>query len=437
MKRTIVVCVAAGLGVVLTGGFNDPGGRGDTTQLLTGALAPRDIFFYFRERLPDDPFYYEEPESLYASVREPFTRYYPYETAQRIVTLFSSARVDLGIWPDSAQSGVLVRQVFDGSAGDAAGLLPDDTITHVGTVPCAGLSLDSTADLLSGTAGETLVLRVRRATGEGTLDAVLVEYLAPTVVVDSVDTAVAYLWLMEFTDETNDAGGSAGEFHKALERTAWAEYTILDLRDNGGGLVSQCLEICGEFVPAGTAVVKASERQLDSSGSGPQRSYFGTTVDTVWATTKAGIAQQRRLYVLVNEWTASASEILVSCLRDYRSEDVTIVGATTYGKGRGQYFFGYNFDTEEFYLIDRGMARVTFTVLEPVYGAPYDSIGIVPDVVAGDGESALSVAMARIDQQRGGAITKSRAVAGRVTAIERSRGELSRDEWEPLCVDDR
>jgi len=410
----------------------------EPSQALVDAWMLLDIYFYFRDRLPEDPFFYDEPEALYMSVNEPYTVYYPHWFAEeRIVPLFSSSVANLGIWPDSVMSGVLVRQVFEGSAAEAAGLLPHDTITHVNGASCVGLSLDSASELLSGRGGETLVLALRRPSGEATVNAVLTEYMAPTVLVDSIDTAVAYIWLKEFSDDTKHSAGSAGEFHEALERTAWAEYTILDLRDNGGGLLDQCLDISGEFVPVGTAVVEASERRPDSSVSRGRVRYFGRTVDTVWSTTEAGVAQQRRFHVLVNEWSASASEILVSCLRDYRSDDITIVGTTTYGKARGQYIIGYDFDTGEFFLADEGLARITFSRITPVYGAPYDSVGITPDVVIGEGQSALAVAMERIDQERSTTVAKSRLRAARLAAIERSRTALRRETWLPLCIGGR
>jgi C-terminal processing protease CtpA/Prc len=140
--------------------------------------------------------------------------------------------------------------------------------------------------------------------------------------------------------------------------------------------------------------------------------------------------------VLVDGGTASASEVLASCLRDWRSEDITLVGTRTYGKGRGQYLIGYDSDTDEYFLADGGVARMTFSILRPVLGVPYDSIGMVPDRSIAAGEDALDVALAVI----AGSVPKySQAAAARSARVARLAlltGQLRPACTEPLLIGD-
>jgi len=401
-----------------------------SSQAVEDAWTFLDWFLVFRERLPAEPMAYETPPELYASVREPYTVYYTHPQAEVLVSLLTSETVDAGVHLDSVRYGAAVLEVYAGSPAEAAGIRVGDTILSVNGVSCAGQPVDTVLEWLTGAPGERLQLAVWRSTGQVAITVVLAAYLAPTVFTDSLDSAVAYVALSGFFDETPDIAGSAGEFHAALARTAWARYTIVDLRDNPGGYVTQCLRIAGEFVPLGTAVVRTTERQVFEGVPGDETSWYGATVDTVLRTDYAGIAQARRCYVLVDSMTASASEILLSCLHDYRALDVTSVGTVTYGKGRGQVILGYDWDLEEYQLTDGGMARITSMLLTPVAGAPYDMVGIMPHVLIQPGQDALDTTLVMISRELGRPLAKS-SLAGAVPAPRRAGPR------EPLLIDDR
>ncbi len=404
------------------------------SQAVADAWQFLDWFFVFRERLPADPYEFVSPVSMYRAVNERFTRYYTNEEARYVFAQLSSSSVGMGVLLDSVAPGLLVKQVCPDSPAELAGVHKRDTILSIDDSLCAGRPFGVALSWIAGQQDDRRALWLRGEAGERTVVVTLGPYTAPTVFVDTVDTAVAYIALSGFLNQTTVAGGSASEFSGALYATLWADYTILDLRGNGGGYVDQCLRICGEFVPLGTSAIRATERELRGTAQGGDTVWTAVTVDTVWRTETSGIAQSRRCYVLVDTNTASASEVLVSCLRDWRSSDTRTVGIRTFGKGRGQYLIGYDDEADEYFLSDGGVARVTFSVLNPVLGEPYDSIGITPDVVVGPGEDALEVAIGLIR----GSVPKTTADAAachaRVASINRLAGQLRSHAAPPALI---
>ncbi|MBD3243558.1 MAG: PDZ domain-containing protein [Chitinivibrionales bacterium] len=407
----------------------DPVSPGYNWQAVQDAWWILDVYFIFRDQLPAGPEDFSDPVTLFESVDEPWTNYYSHELATRYVAYMSTERGGIGILLDSVASGVLIEQVFAGSPGEQAGLLAGDTIVAVSGQNTAGVPMETVTEWLGGEVGETKILVVRRDDGDHTITVTLGTYLAPSVFTDSLDSTIAYIALSVFSQTTIDSAGSWGEFRDALEQTAWADYTILDLRDNGGGSVSQCLDITGEFVPVNTPVIRSREREYVSSGDS------GRTIDTTWYTSQAGVAGQRKVYVLVDDYTASASELLLSCLREQRS-DIVSVGITTYGKARSQYVFGYDWEEQVYYLADRGLATVTFSLLSPVSGVGYDLTGITPDHVTATSEEALDRAIALIRVEQGGGITKSLAVRRKLDYLERARMAIGPEIRRPLAVYD-
>lgn len=342
-----------------------------------------DIYFIFRTRMPSDLYAFSNAGELYASVDEPWTVYYPRDAAAYFMSQLTTRSGGIGILLDSTRSGYVINDVFPQSPGEQAGLRRRDTIITIDSVSCVGMSREKTLQLIKGPTGAEKVLDVKREADTVRIAVTLGEYLAPSVHVDTLDSAVAYILVRTFSDCTLVAGGTAAEFHSALEQTQWAGGTIVDLRGNPGGGVAQCLKVAGEFVPAGTPVIKVSERTLDSARHGSRTQYFGTTVDSTWATSETGIALQRNFAVLVDRGTASAAEIVVAALHEYRS-DITTVGDTTFGKGRAQ--------VVAYPSPDSGLAKVTAALLKSAGGEEYDLVGIPPDRVAADNEDPLEVA---------------------------------------------
>lgn len=341
-------------------------------------------FFIFRDRLPPDLYAFSTPQELYKSVKERWTEFFDPGKAREFSAMLTTTHEEggIGIRIDSMANGYLVKELFPASPGEKAGLQVFDTIMRVNDIEVAGMERYNFRMLLKGEIGSQVLLRIKRSGDQKNINVTRGTYTSPSVFVDSIDTATALIFLTGFYLETNKPGGSAAEFSKALDSTGWAKNTIIDLRDNPGGYVDQSRSIIGELVPAGTPIVRVHKRQVNEKGD----SVF--TVDSTYLAKGGAKAADRKLFLLIDNYTASAAEIMVSCLM--QREGVTVVGERTFGKGRGQFVI-WNPD-------DSSLCKITCMTLTPAdTNAPsYDTIGIDPEVQS-VGRDAFDVAMELIN----------------------------------------
>jgi carboxyl-terminal processing protease len=373
------------------------------------------VFFIFQERLPANPNVYKTPLELYQSVKDPYTRYLNETQAQSLLNGLTTENGGIGILIDSVATGYVIKQVFKKSPGEKAGLLAGDTIQKADGVSLAGISLDSLPNYTGGPLGSTKVLTIMRTTGLVSISVILGTYLAPSVQTDSLDSNTAYIMLTIFSDSTSHPLGSAGEFADALDKTAWARYTLLDIRHNYGGALGQCVSIVSQFVSNTTKIINVKERDLDSLRPN------GFTIENYLYAEYGQKAIDRKFYVLVDDYSASASELLVSCLKDRRSQTVKIVGTKTYGKGSGWTYL----DTPQ-----NALVTITMMLFTPIFGTGYNLIGITPDIYVDTTKDAKLVALDLIGN---GGLGKKSAVVER-RHFEWYRQQLLPKPWVPMCV---
>jgi carboxyl-terminal processing protease len=372
--------------------------------------------FVYQERLPANPYVYATPLELYQSVNDTYTRYWNPAEATSLLASLTTQSGGIGIFIDSVATGYLVKQVFKNSPGEKAGLLAGDTIQTANGRSVAGVLQDSLSQYLGGNQGDSMSLLVNRNGTLLTIRVILGTYFAPSVVFEALDSSVAYIALRQFSEETLHPLGSTGEFSDALDSTAWAQYTVLDLRGNTGGAVTQCISITSQFVPLNTVIITTKERDADSLHPN------GITIDSELDAVAGQKALTRKFEVLVDHYTASASEILVNCLRERRASTVKTIGTLTYGKGSG---WGY-VDTPK-----NGLVTITTLLLIPVINPIYNHIGITPDVVVDSTTDALTIALSDIG---GGGLGKRLAISKNVNRINRMLDQLPKQSKIPMCI---
>ena len=227
-----------------------------------------------------------------------------------------------GNHPDFEGIGASVTQVdgrivvlgpLPGSPASDAGLMPGDVVVSVDGRSIEGLTLDETVALIRGPKGTPVVLGVSRA---GISRPVELPIVRGTISVDSVHSRIlpggfGYVRLSSFDAET----GAGLRDAVAELRGLGAEGLVLDLRNNGGGLVTAAVSIVSEFVEEGVVI-----RWVDAHGD-----------ETVEYVDGEGTAYDLPLVVLVNGFSASASEVVAGALQDHGR--ARIVGARTFGKG--------------------------------------------------------------------------------------------------------
>ncbi len=194
---------------------------------------------------------------------------------------------------------------------DEAGIAEGDMITEVSGTFTRGLSQDAIIQLLRGGNGSVVRLVVRREGADRQVSVIRASVHAPTVVVKSLPGNIGYIFVAVFAQPTAD------EFAAALERLQkeQARAIVLDLRDDGGGYVSAAVSIASHFFGTG-AVVTSLPR------TGPTITQYSDD-ETPQVTLPVA--------VLVNGYTASASEILAGALHDNHA--ATLFGTRTFGKG--------------------------------------------------------------------------------------------------------
>ncbi|MBN2105654.1 PDZ domain-containing protein [bacterium] len=371
-----------------------------------------DIYFLFRDQLPQADNYHD-PAKLFKAADEPYTNYYSRDEAQRILNMLNTEDTGIGIIVDSTSTGYTIEYVVTDSPADQAGLMVKDTIVAVNDVSIQGMPYDSLDPFLSGTIGDKKTLTIHRPdVGEVKIQVILGPFYEPTVFIDSLASNVAYIYLSTFLTETGTPGGSSEEFRTALAQTNWADYTILDLTYNTGGELYQAVQITGEFFHEETPMIIARQRIPDESGTA------GITIEDTVRSSFEGNAIGRNFVVLFNEYSASATELLIAALRSLR-KDILLIGETTYGKARAQIFASTPME---------GLATVTFTLFKPLDGISYDMVGIDPDIPLSADEDGIDLALEQIES----GLTKQTAVRSKIRKILALHQHQSRKPGLPL-----
>jgi carboxyl-terminal processing protease len=252
--------------------------------------------------------------AMVASLNDPYSRYYSPSAYRAFLDQSNPHLSGIGIDVVPDPRGLRVVDVFAGSPAAKAGLAHGDLIIKVGSTSLAGRSASFASNLIKGPAGSKVVLTVLRAGRAHVLTitrANLVVPVASESLLSYHGVKVGYLQLTAFTE--GSGAELRGDVQKALG--AGARALILDLRENGGGLLNEAVNVASIFIPDGTIVSTAGRSQ-------PRQVYLAEG---------NAIAPKIPMVVLVDRDTASAAEIVTGALKDRGRAKV--VGTHTYGKG--------------------------------------------------------------------------------------------------------
>lgn len=317
-------------------------------------------WWFVRQRMLDRPLTsradtYQAIRDMLGNLEDPYTRLLPPDQYRSLQTSTAGELTGVGlqITKDEDQPGWLrVIAPIQGSPAETAGIQPKDVVLTIDGVATTDLSLDEAAARMRGQRGTTVTLELRRSDTEAPRQMSLTrDVITLNPVYDEVkvvgDRRLGYLRLSQFN------GNAADSLAQAIRRQAaqGVDGYILDLRNNPGGLLTAGIEIARLWLPEGTIVYTVNRQGiLDSfEALGP-------------AITDAPLA------VLVNEGTASASEILAGALQD--NGRATLVGSTTFGKGLIQSLFD---------LSDGSGLAVTVARYETPAHHDINRLGITPD----------------------------------------------------------
>ena len=309
-------------------------------------------------------FYYQEPDEqamldgaamgLLYGLDDPYTFYYDPEAFATLWEEDEGNYVGIGIqiMADYSTGLCTITRVFLDSPALEVGLRRGDVLTRVDELDVVATNLQEAVDIMRGEEGKTVNVQVLR--GDQLLDFVVTRRAVHTTWVNScmLENDIGYISLYEF------AGDCSSAFSIQMDTLVaeGAKALIIDLRDNPGGWVDDAQKVADLFLEEGTL---ASLVYRD-----------GTT--EYYTTTTNGKESDIPLVVLVNEYSASASEILSGALQDLGR--ATIVGTQTYGKGVVQYVLPVG---------ERGAGmQLTIAQYFTPNGNEVHKVGITPDIIA-------------------------------------------------------
>lgn len=222
----------------------------------------------------------------------------------------------IGAWVDTTGEFLTIISPMPGSPAEKAGLKPGDIVLGIDGEDMAGLDGEAVRQRILGPKGSLLVITIGREgvaepfDVEVTRDAIIV----PTVTGEILDDNIAYIQLYTFGDDTSQALEDTLKDLLAQK----PDGLILDLRNNGGGYLNTAIEVVSEFVKEGTVMYEV----------------YGDGREEIFEAQSGGLATEIPMAVLINEGSASASEIVAGAIQD-RARGY-LVGVTSFGKGSVQ-----------------------------------------------------------------------------------------------------
>lgn len=256
-------------------------------------------------------------EGLLKTLNDPYTVYLTPEELKGFIDSIEGNYVGIGIQMQPGETYPEVLNTFENTPASKAGILPGDMIIKVDGADIAGEPLGKVVDRVRGREGTKLVLNIRRkGTADFEVELTRANISTPTVTGKILASGIAYIRISTFGDFTGD------EFKKILDDLIeqGASKLILDLRDNPGGTIHSAVSVSSNFVGQDKVVASTFNR------NGERKEYL--------AEENNDVIENMPMVILVNEYTASAAELVAGALQDYGL--ATLIGGQTFGKGTVQ-----------------------------------------------------------------------------------------------------
>ncbi len=255
--------------------------------------------------------------SAMLSSLDPYTTYIPESAEADFELLTTGAYGGIGaIIRKTVDGGVIIDEPYEGSPAAKAGLEPGDTIWEVDGRTVVGETSEQATSRMKGMPGTDVVFHVVKARTGDTVD---IRVKRERIHVSDISCSgilrdsIGFIGVSGFTDKVSE------DFRKAYIalRNRGAKRLVIDLRDNGGGLMDESVKLLSLFVPKGTMVVSSRGREERMNN----QHYTETEpIDT-----------EMPILVMVNSQTASSSEIVTGALQDL--DRAVVAGGRTFGKG--------------------------------------------------------------------------------------------------------
>lgn len=289
-------------------------------------------------------------KGLFEGLDDPYSVYYtPQEYEDLLIsTTANYCGIGAALQQDTKTMVVTISRVYEGSPAEEAGLKQGDEIVMVNDIDGTSMELSDLVTHIRGEEDTMVHIVVNREGEELEFDVMRAKINIPTVDYRMLDGEIGLIQVSEFAESTPT------QFKEAIDTLTQQgmKRMIVDLRSNGGGLVTACQQMLDMILPEGTVVYTEDKY-------GHRQDY----------TSDAQHSMDIPIVVLTNEYTASASEIFAGAIRDF--DYGTLVGTTTFGKGIVQSIQP---------LSDGSAIKITTAKYYTPCGDNIHGVGIEPDV---------------------------------------------------------
>jgi len=249
---------------------------------------------------------------------DPYTVFVPEEENEDFQMMIGKVYGGVGaiIYKPEKDGNVIINEPYSGSPAAKAGIVCGDEIVAIDGVSVIGLETKDCSDKMKGQPGTTVTLKVKKLRSGEVKDVKIVReriHLPDVEYYGMLDESTGYILQTGFTENVGEEVRNAV---KDLKKQGMKRL-ILDLRGNGGGLLSEAVNIVSIFVPKGSLVATSKGNTPES-----KREY---------RTSREPEDTKLPVYIMVDGYTASSSEIVTGALQDYKR--ATVLGERTYGKG--------------------------------------------------------------------------------------------------------
>ncbi len=295
---------------------------------------------------------------------DPYSAYMSPELFKNMQTDTQGKFGGLGIEIGMESGVVKVISPIDDTPASKAGIKAGDYIVKIDNIQVQGKSLMEAVKLMRGEIGSSVELTIRR---RGERKAIIKKVRREVIVVSSVEAKilknnVGYLRLKSFN---NNSSGQLIKKIESFEKGKKPIAYILDLRNNPGGLLNQAINITDFFLDDGEIVSTKGRRIIEN------RRFFAKRGDEL---------KGKPLIVLINNGSASASEIVAGALKDHKR--AIILGEKTYGKGSVQSIIP---------LSDGGGMRLTVSKYYLPSGKSISEVGVEPDILVEESSDKFEI----------------------------------------------
>ena len=288
-------------------------------------------------------------EGYVAALGDKYTEYIPKDEMEEYTQNLMGNYVGIGIYmaKNTKDNTIVVISPIKYSPAEEAGILPGDIIKKIDGTEYNGDSMDAAANNIKGVEGSNVKLEIQRGQEIKTFEITRKKITTNPVVAEKLENNIGYLEVSSFDENTAENFKAKYEELKSQGITS----LIIDLRNNGGGLVEEALKIADYIVPKDKELLVTIDKDKKEK---VEKSKEDVLIDMP-------------IVVLVNKNSASSSEILAGALKDLN--EATIVGNTTYGKGVIQQLLqlrdgaGLKVTVEEYYTPNR--TKINGVGIEP------------------------------------------------------------------------